>query len=149
MIRISFYRTFSSGKDCDPHPSANLFFSCHHYEIIYYTPYNFSGSRAQRVSSRFKRYAMTQNNALPHSASARTRPSSLSARLLQSRRTSLATFLESRLYSPRVDKVSTVGPPAITDRKYEKLIKLKKLLDSGVLTQQEFEREKTKILNEP
>ena len=48
-----------------------------------------------------------------------------------------------------VDKVSTVAPPASTDRKYEKLIELKKLLDSGVLTQQEFEREKTKILNAP
>jgi hypothetical protein len=48
-----------------------------------------------------------------------------------------------------VDKVSTAVPPASTDRKYEKLIELKKLLDSGVLTQQEFEREKTKILDEP
>jgi Short C-terminal domain len=48
-----------------------------------------------------------------------------------------------------VDKVATAAPPAASDRKYEKLIELKKLLDSGVLTQQEFEREKTKILNEP
>ena len=48
-----------------------------------------------------------------------------------------------------VDKVSTAAPPASTDRKYEKLIELKKLLDSGVLTQHEFEREKTKVLNDP
>ena len=41
--------------------------------------------------------------------------------------------------------------PASTDddSKYKKLFELKKLLDTGVLTQQEFEREKAKILNPP
>jgi len=42
--------------------------------------------------------------------------------------------------------------PAATDNgdsKYKKLIELKKLLDTGILTQQEFEREKAKILNQP
>lgn len=31
--------------------------------------------------------------------------------------------------------------------KYQQLVKLKKLLDEGILTQQEFDREKNKILN--
>jgi hypothetical protein len=35
------------------------------------------------------------------------------------------------------------------DPKYTKLVNLKKLLDSGVLTQEEFNREKSKILNQP
>lgn len=34
------------------------------------------------------------------------------------------------------------------DDKYDKLIKLKKLLDDGVITQEEFEKEKAKILEE-
>ena len=35
------------------------------------------------------------------------------------------------------------------DPKYSKLINLKKLLDSGVITQSEFDSEKAKILNSP
>lgn len=33
--------------------------------------------------------------------------------------------------------------------KYEKIAALKKLLDSGAITQQEFESEKSKILSSP
>ena len=36
-----------------------------------------------------------------------------------------------------------------TDDKYAKLAKLKQLLDSGALTQEEFEREKGKVLSQP
>jgi hypothetical protein len=39
--------------------------------------------------------------------------------------------------------------PADNDSKYKKLVELKKLLDTGVLTQQEFEQEKAKVLNQP
>jgi hypothetical protein len=39
--------------------------------------------------------------------------------------------------------------PAVTDPKYTKLIDLKKLLDSGVVTQAEFDSEKAKILSQP
>jgi len=42
-----------------------------------------------------------------------------------------------------------MAPPASSDRKYEKLIERKKLLDNAVLTRHEFEREKTKVLNDP
>jgi hypothetical protein len=35
------------------------------------------------------------------------------------------------------------------DPKYTKLVNLKKLLDGGVITQKEFDREKAKILNQP
>lgn len=35
------------------------------------------------------------------------------------------------------------------DQKYTKLANLKKLLDSGALTQAEFESEKAKVLNQP
>jgi hypothetical protein len=47
-----------------------------------------------------------------------------------------------------VDK-PPAGSPADEDPKYKKLVELKKLLDSGVLTQHEFELEKAKILNQP
>jgi hypothetical protein len=47
------------------------------------------------------------------------------------------------------DKLSLAARPAADDPKYTKLVNLKKLLDSGVLSQEEFEREKTKILSQP
>jgi hypothetical protein len=47
-----------------------------------------------------------------------------------------------------VDKVAT-NVSSTDDPKYRKLVDLKKLLDSGVLTQEEFEREKAKILSQP
>jgi hypothetical protein len=56
---------------------------------------------------------------------------------------------------PRVEIVfDCVVTPAATaeasdDPKYTKLISLKKLLDAGVITQDEFEREKAKILSQP
>jgi hypothetical protein len=34
------------------------------------------------------------------------------------------------------------------DDKYDRLIKLKKLLDDGVITQEEYEKEKAKILED-
>jgi len=36
----------------------------------------------------------------------------------------------------------------VNDDKYEKLRELKKLLDEGIITQEEFEKEKKKILDE-
>jgi hypothetical protein len=48
-----------------------------------------------------------------------------------------------------IDKPTAVVSPPGDDVKYEKLVNLKKLLDSGVLTQEEFEREKAKILSQP
>jgi Short C-terminal domain len=55
---------------------------------------------------------------------------------------------------PRVEIIfGCVDPPAGSaagnDSRYKELYELKKLLDTGVLTQQEFEREKAKILNQP
>lgn len=47
-----------------------------------------------------------------------------------------------------VDKPGLAGAP-VSDPKYEKLIDLKKLLDSGAITQAEFETEKAKILSQP
>jgi Short C-terminal domain len=45
-----------------------------------------------------------------------------------------------------VDK-SSATRPAVQDEQYTKLHNLKKLLDDGVITQDEFERQKAKILN--
>ena len=54
---------------------------------------------------------------------------------------------------PRVEIVfgCVAGSTSATsdDPKYSKLINLKKLLDSGVITQSEFDSEKAKILNSP
>ena len=60
----------------------------------------------------------------------------------------LGNFPRVELVFECVDKPQTVAP--ITEiSKYEKLAQLKKLLDNGTLTQQEFEREKAKILAQP
>ena len=44
---------------------------------------------------------------------------------------------------------SAAVPSAAPGTKYERIETLKRLLDSGALTQQEFEREKAKVLAEP
>ena|SRR5450631_932221 len=44
---------------------------------------------------------------------------------------------------------ATSGPSAVQDLKYIKLVNLKKLLDDQVITQQEFEAEKAKVLAQP
>lgn len=44
--------------------------------------------------------------------------------------------------------VNTLTEGSVADVRYDRLIKLKKLLDEGVLTQSEFELEKAKILGE-
>jgi len=46
-----------------------------------------------------------------------------------------------------VDKPKTEQPPILGDVQYEKLTNLKKLLDEGIITKDEFEREKGKILS--
>ncbi len=48
-----------------------------------------------------------------------------------------------------IDRPMAVGPATGDDPKYTKLVNLKKLLDAGVITQDEFDREKAKILNQP
>jgi hypothetical protein len=47
-----------------------------------------------------------------------------------------------------VDPKKNKGLIAKTTDKYEKLTKIKDLLDNGVLTEEEFESEKKKILSE-
>ena len=47
------------------------------------------------------------------------------------------------------DKTSPAAASGAEDLKYTKLTNLKKLLDSGALTQDEFEKEKAKILARP
>ncbi len=48
-----------------------------------------------------------------------------------------------------VDRPKSEAPAAVKDAKYTNLINLKKLLDGGVITQAEFDREKAKILSLP
>jgi hypothetical protein len=47
------------------------------------------------------------------------------------------------------DCINKPNSALASDDKYTKLAKLKQLLDSGALTQQEFEQEKAKVLAEP
>ncbi len=47
-----------------------------------------------------------------------------------------------------VDKPNATAPPTFDDAKYTKLTNLKKLLDTGVITKEEFEKEKNKLLNQ-
>jgi hypothetical protein len=48
-----------------------------------------------------------------------------------------------------VDRSASTTSPASEDTKCTRLVNLKKLLDSGVLSQEEFDREKAKILDQP
>jgi hypothetical protein len=48
-----------------------------------------------------------------------------------------------------VDKIYATGAAGGDDPKYDKLVNLKKLLDAKIITQQEFDAEKAKILNAP
>jgi hypothetical protein len=55
---------------------------------------------------------------------------------------------------PRIEIVfdcieKPLSSPTIDDPKYTKLVNLKRLLDSGVVTQTEFDKEKAKILSQP
>jgi putative oligomerization/nucleic acid binding protein len=59
----------------------------------------------------------------------------------------LGNFPRIELVFGCVDK--PLATPSGDDPKYARLINLKKLLDSGVLTREEFEREKVKILSLP
>lgn len=61
----------------------------------------------------------------------------------------LGNFPRIELIFGCVDKPTSVVTPAGNDPKYTKLVNLKKLLDTGVLSQEEFEREKAKILSQP
>jgi hypothetical protein len=47
-----------------------------------------------------------------------------------------------------ISKPSSTTTSGIDDTKYTKLSNLKKLLDSGAITQEEFDREKAKVLNQ-
>src|SRR5258708_24512774 len=46
------------------------------------------------------------------------------------------------------DRPTSVLPPAGDDPKYTKLVNLKRLLDNGVLSKEEFERDKAKNLSQ-
>jgi hypothetical protein len=61
----------------------------------------------------------------------------------------LGNFPRVELIFNCVEKTIFTKPPVTDDSKYEKLFMIKKLLDSGVLTQEEFEQEKAKILSQP
>lgn len=61
----------------------------------------------------------------------------------------LGNFPRAELVFECVAKSAPVGNPQTEDVKFTKLSNLKKLLDSGALTQAEFEQEKKKILNQP
>ena len=61
----------------------------------------------------------------------------------------LGNFPRVELVFECTDKPNATTAPAPSTGKYEKLATLKKLLDSGAITQSEFEREKAKVLAEP
>ena len=58
-------------------------------------------------------------------------------------------FPRAQLVFECVGKALPVGSPQAEDVKFTKLSNLKKLLDSGALTQAEFEQEKRKLLSQP
>jgi putative oligomerization/nucleic acid binding protein len=58
----------------------------------------------------------------------------------------LGNFPRVELIFVCADKAATAGSSTFEDQRYIKLMNLKKLLDSGVITKEEFEREKAKIL---
>jgi hypothetical protein len=55
---------------------------------------------------------------------------------------------------PRIEIVfdcieKPLSSPTVDDPKYTKLVNLKRLLDNGVITQAEFDKEKANILSQP
>jgi hypothetical protein len=48
-----------------------------------------------------------------------------------------------------IEKPAVLAPSTGDDPKYTKLVNLKKLFDSGVITREEFDHEKAKILSQP
>jgi hypothetical protein len=60
----------------------------------------------------------------------------------------LGNFPRVELVFVCADKALSTAPSNFEDQRYIKLTNLKKLLDSGVITKEEFEREKAKILAE-
>jgi hypothetical protein len=60
----------------------------------------------------------------------------------------LGTFPKLELMFECVDKPDSAQPSS-SSAKYERIEKLKRLFDSGALTQEEFSREKAKVLAEP
>ena len=61
----------------------------------------------------------------------------------------LGNFPRAELVFECVAKASAAGGSQTDDVKFTKLSNLKKLLDSGALTQAEFEQEKKKVLSQP
>jgi hypothetical protein len=61
----------------------------------------------------------------------------------------LGNFPRAELIFECVAKAASHGTPPTEDAKFTKLSNLKKLLDSGTLTQAEFEQEKKKVLSLP
>lgn len=61
----------------------------------------------------------------------------------------LGNFPRSELVFECSVKAASLGTAQAEDGKFLKLSNLKKLLDTGALTQAEFEREKQKVLNQP
>jgi hypothetical protein len=70
-------------------------------------------------------------------------------RLPPSLPTFLGNFPRVEIIFSCVDKASAVGAATGDDPKYAKLVNLKKLLDAKIITQEEFDTEKAKILNGP
>jgi ankyrin repeat protein len=58
----------------------------------------------------------------------------------------LLKFSPSNTVNPAVAKTETVVPPADMSSKKQALLDLKELLDAGILSQEEFDQEKSKIL---
>ena len=107
-----------------------------------------SSSRAPPDSSRFSR-----SEKLPSSAQARSARSKGNGAQTLTEHTSTPPHILGNF--PRVELVFICSEknfarqsdlPIFTDERYIKLSNFKKLLDSGAITQQEFEAEKAKIL---
>ena len=60
----------------------------------------------------------------------------------------LGNFPRAEITFVCVDKPNVAAPPTFDDVLYTRLNNLKKLLDSGAITKEEFEKEKAKILNQ-
>lgn len=61
----------------------------------------------------------------------------------------LGNFPRIEIFFSCVEKQAPVAAGPSNDPKYTRLVNLKKLLDTDILSQQEFEREKAKILSQP
>ena len=138
--------------DASPYQIAHVQQSIHAAKIneyavigdIFHSPSNDSAFRERRPEFFSLCFLLVLKNRAP----AHNHISALAVKL-QYANFGLAVFPRIEIVFDCIDKPGLSPPSPVSDDKYAKLAKLKQLLDSGAITQEEFNQEKAKVLAQP